>query len=71
MKPVIEREELTEEVLRLAEEISDGFYPDGEPIDWYGFIDRMETRGYDFGGSMESPAITGLKKHIRKFRKTQ
>ena len=28
MKPVIEREDLTEDVLRLAEDISDGFYRD-------------------------------------------
>lgn len=71
MKPVIEREDLTEDVLRLAEDISDGFYPDGEPIDWYNFIDRMEMSGYDFGSSMESPAIKGLKAHVRKFRKTE
>lgn len=65
---VIDRTDVTEEVLEAAEDICCSWYAD-ERIDWEDFIDRLEREtGGDFGDSMLSPAIKAIQRHIRAHR---
>ncbi len=72
---VTEADQVTDEILTLAEGIYDGWYADAARIDWVDFIDRMEGRRLDdntkldLGGDMASPAIRRIKKHINDYRK--
>lgn len=57
-------------VLEAAESVFDGWYANGERIDWHDFIDRVEQMsGADLGTDMLSPTIKGIKVHVRKYRK--
>lgn len=67
--PIRTAEEATDAVKELAETIYEGWWENEPRIDWQAFIDRMELMGhYDFGSSMDSPAIKEIKKHIKKVR---
>ena len=60
--------EVTPEVLGLAEDAEDGWYP-GQ-MDWDSFWDRLE----DYGVSIldpDSPAARKIQRHIREIRKEQ
>lgn len=58
------------EVLEAAESVFDGWYADGERVDWHDFVDRVEQMsGVDLGSDMLSPTIKGIKAHIREYRK--
>lgn len=65
---VIDREDVTPEVLEAAEDICCSWYAD-DRIDWEDFIDRLERElSADFGDSMLSPAISQIRRHIRAHR---
>lgn len=58
------------EVLEATESVYDGWYANGERIDWHDFIDRVEQMSdMDLGSDMLSPTIKGIKAHVRKLRK--
>jgi hypothetical protein len=65
---IINAEDVTPAFLEACEQVYDGFYANEPRIDWEGFLDRLEKWGYDMGSSIESPAITIIKKHIRKHK---
>ena len=66
------QEELTEDVLMVIETIFDGYYADEPRIDWYAFLDRVESMGlYDFGSEMDSPIIKAIKKYVRTLKAEQ
>ncbi|MFF1701241.1 hypothetical protein [Streptomyces sp. NPDC058252] len=66
-------EDVTDEVLELVQGIVEGWYDEGR-IDWEDVWDRMDKkvledgRGIDMGSDLGSPAITKIKKEIRKWR---
>lgn len=66
-------EDVTEEILEIAQGIVEGWYNEGR-IDWGDVWDRMEKRtledgrGIDMGSDLGSPAITKIKREIRKWR---
>lgn len=68
-------DDVTDEMLTIAESISDGYFPEEERIDWEEFIDRMCGEGYlDDGTRLEfevydNPAIDKIKRHVRNYRK--
>lgn len=51
------------------EAVYDGWFADEASIDWEYFLDRLEGRGYDLGGSMTTPAIYRIKQIVRELRK--
>lgn len=66
--------DVTDEILRLAEEVYDGWFDDDEPIDWEEFIDRLCKMGYladdtrlEFD-TYDCPAVSKIKRHIRNYR---
>jgi len=64
-------EDVTPECLKAAEEVFEGFFDsDGEPIDWFSFLDRLEAYGYS-SNEVDNPAIRKIQRHIRKFRSTE
>lgn len=71
------REDVSEEVLQVAEDIFDGWFSDAARIDWEDFLDRMdgthldghENRELDLGGDLDSPAIRAIKRHINRIRR--
>lgn len=72
---VVEAEQVTDEILTMAEEIADGRYADG-PVDRDDLIDRLERSGYlddgtmlDLGGDADSPAIRKIKRHVREYQR--
>ena len=67
-KPIHTSNDITEDVLRQAEEIHDGWFDNDEPIDWENFWDRLEMWGYSIS-DLTSPAAQKIQRHIRKFRK--
>ncbi|GGM27585.1 hypothetical protein GCM10011608_10500 [Micromonospora sonchi] len=72
---VTEADQVTEEILNIAESIFDGWYADSSRIDWDDFLERMEKipldddTTLDLGSDMGSPAIKKIKAHIRNYRK--
>jgi len=67
--------EVTQEILEVAEEIYDGWFSDGERIDWEYFFDRIEgtflnddTR-LSLGNEYGLPSQEKIKRHIREYRK--
>jgi hypothetical protein len=66
-------EDLTEQVLRDAYEITEGWYPLGK-IDWDDVLDRLDGTELEDGRVLDiqtltGPAIEGLKKHVYKIRR--
>ena len=67
--------DVTEEILQLAEEISESWFGDDERIDWEDFIDRLCNEGYLKDGTKldfeeyDNAAINKIKKHIREYRR--
>lgn len=67
-------QEVTEEMLRIAEETFDGYFESDERIDWEEFIDRMVAYGYLADDARlefsvyDSPAIRKIQKHVRRYR---
>lgn len=72
---VVDREQLTEEILDAAVEVYVGWFSDQERIDWSEFIDRLDGSPLDDGTMLDlgcdltSGAITAIKEHIRRYRK--
>lgn len=73
---IIAAEEVTPEILEVAESVYDGWYADRGRVDWTDFLERLEkmvtfddgTR-LDLGESLTSPAILKVKRHIDAYRK--
>jgi len=71
------KEDVSEEVLRVAEDIFDGWFSDEARIDWEDFLDRMDGthldghggRELDLGSQADSPAIRKIKAHINRIRR--
>ena len=71
------REDVSEEVLRVAEDIFDGWFSDAARIDWQDFLDRMDGthldghggRELDLGDQADSPAIRKIKAHVNRIRR--
>lgn len=58
------------EVLKAAEAIADGWYPDQARIYWDDLLDRLEDQtGIDLGTDMASPQIKAIKAHVRAYRR--
>lgn len=67
-------EDVTEEVLRMAEETFESWFDTDDPIDWdgdgYGFWARMESdHEIDFGPKIGTPAMMKIQKHVRAYRR--
>ena len=67
---VITAQDVTAELVdAFYQDAIDGWYDDG-PVDWEEALDRFEGgTEYDFGDSMLSPAITKLKREVRRHRR--
>lgn len=66
---VVNADDVTDAVKELVETIYEGWWENEPRIDWQAFIDRLELMGhYDFGSSMDSPAIKEIKKYVKKLR---
>lgn len=67
--------DVTPEMLTLAESIYDGYFDDEERIDWEEFVDRLVKEGYLADGrqlefeTYDSPAISKIRRHIREYRR--
>lgn len=67
-------DDVTEEILKAAESIFDGWYANEPRIDWEDFLDRLDGIPLDNGtqldldGNLMSPAIQKIQKHIRTYR---
>lgn len=68
MKLIVNAEDVTPEILEVAENIVDGWYQTG-PIDWENVWERMENQDIDLGSDLDSPAMRKIQRHIRKIRK--
>lgn len=61
---------LTPELAEAAENIIDGWYPNGGDVEWEDFLYRLEEHtGVELGNSLDSPLIRAIKKHVRAYRK--
>jgi hypothetical protein len=64
-------EDVTPECLQAAEDIFEGFFNnDGEPIDWYSFLDRLERYGF-CSNEVDNAAVRKIQRHIRKLRSSE
>lgn len=67
-------EDVTDQMLEMAEEIYDGWFSDEDRIDWQDFIDRLARWGnnadpqpFDFN-EYDTPAERKIKRHIRDYK---
>lgn len=69
LEPLRTADEVTEEVLKHAEEVYDTYFASEERIDWEDFIDHMAriSPRYDFN-EYDNPAIRKIQRHIRRIR---
>lgn len=68
-RPVLAAADVTADLLKTAEDVFEGFFDDDQPIDWGGFIDRLERWSErDWGNQIDSPAIRKVQRHIRAHR---
>ena len=67
-KPLQNAGDITDDVLRQAEDVYEGWFDNDEPIEWESFWDRLEAWGYSIT-DLSSPAATKIQRHIRQFRK--
>lgn len=64
----------TAEILGIAESIFDGWFADGNEVDWQDFLDRLDgctladESTLDMGSDLSSPAINKVKRHITQYR---
>lgn len=69
-------EDVTPEILEVAEETFDGWFDNDGPIDWEDFLDRMaDPYGYNDKGApafdfeeVDNPAIRKIQRHVRKYK---
>lgn len=67
-------DDVTEEVLKIAEEVESGWFEDEPKIDWESFIDRLANYGkyadvpFDID-QYDNPAVRKIQKHIRYIRR--
>lgn len=74
---VVSAKDVTEEVLKHAEDVEEGWFSDAKQIDWEDFWDRLdgytldehEGREIDLGTETDSPAMRKIVKHIQKIRR--
>ena len=67
---ITEAHQVTDEMKEAAESIFDGWYADGQRIDWEDFFERLEKgQPWDFGADWDTPAIKAIKKHVRAYSK--
>ena len=61
--------DFTEDVMDAIETIFDGYYADEPRIDWFNFLDRVESLALvNFGNDMDSPAVKQVKKIVKGLR---
>jgi hypothetical protein len=61
--------DFTEDVMIAIETIFDGYYADEPRIDWFNFLDRVESLALvNFGSDMDSPAVKQVKKIVKGLR---
>jgi hypothetical protein len=71
----VEVSDVTEEILRLAEETHDSYFDDEAKIDWEEFLDRLVSDGYLADGTRlefdtyDNPAVRKIQKHVREWRR--
>lgn len=73
MTAIIEVDDVTDEVLRMAEETFESWFDDDQPIDWdgdgYGFWARLESdHEIELGPQIDTPAMRKIQRHVRKYR---
>lgn len=67
--PIRTADDITPAVTQLVELVFEGWWENEPRIDWHAFLDRLELMGhFDFGSSMDSPAIKAIKKQVAKLR---
>lgn len=68
-----EAKDVTPELIKMAEEVSDYWFTEDGPIDWEDFIDRlsvvMDQEGWVEFREYDSPAIRKIQRHIREYRR--
>lgn len=72
---IVQESDLTEEILRAAEDVHDGYFADERRVDWEELWDRLD--GYyledqsriDLPSDLESPVFAALKKHLKHHRR--
>lgn len=70
-----EADDISKEMLTLAEQTYDDWFSDDERIDWEEFIDRLcsssiyEEPAWEFD-QYDNPAVNKIKRHIREYRNT-
>lgn len=70
---VTDEDQVTEEILKIAEGVIDGWYSTG-PIDWDDVWDRIDGAPLDdgtklnIGNDLSSPVIMKLEAHIKNYR---
>lgn len=68
-----EADDVTPQMLELAEQVFDGFFADESHIDWDEFLDRMakysliEDAPWEFDET-HNAAVRKIKRHIRQYR---
>jgi hypothetical protein len=72
---VYESTDVTSEVFTAAEIVYDGWFADKPKIDWFDFIDRLDSTPLedgtilDLGDDMFSTAIQAIIQHVRNYKK--
>jgi len=68
-------DDVTDEIIGIAQSVYAGWYGDGQRIDWEDLIDRVDgaelghgTR-LDLGDAMDSPASKKIKSEMRSYSK--
>lgn len=68
-------DDVTDEIIAMAQEIYAGWYNNSQRIDWDNFLDRLDGSQLedgsivDLGNDMGSPAIRKIQGEIRAYRK--
>jgi hypothetical protein len=60
--------EMTPALADIVELVWEGWWSDEERIDWYAFLDKVESFGFDLGSDMEAPIIKAIKKQVKHLR---
>lgn len=68
-RDIITPADFTEDVMIAIETIFDGYFSDEPRIDWFNFLDRVESLALvNFGSDMDSPAVKQVKKIVKGLR---
>lgn len=68
-------DDVTDEIITMAQSIYAGWFGDGQRIDWHDFMDRLDGveladgSTLDLGDTMDSPAIRKIQREILAFSK--